>query len=163
MAVTMKQWKEHVLRMPPCRLPKLAVFYKSDGTGDLGGPRRRRTDQHNRPIPWKEEEVNIRYKNLHPYEHKLLHGYNVIWERQLQNEFHKLELQGPSVTSDEVKGKRSNRPRRGKILCRSLEALSRVHGHNPHSSHLPLRYSNGEDLSDNPAKSFNFYIPFTYK
>ena len=42
-----KQWKEHVMRMPPCRLPKLAMFYKPDGTRDLGRPRRRWSDQHN--------------------------------------------------------------------------------------------------------------------
>ncbi|PSN57768.1 hypothetical protein C0J52_07282 [Blattella germanica] len=42
---TQKQWKEHVMRMPPCRLPKLAMFYKPDGTRDLGRPRRRWSDQ----------------------------------------------------------------------------------------------------------------------
>ncbi|PSN37621.1 hypothetical protein C0J52_27097 [Blattella germanica] len=59
-----KQWKDHVMRMPPCRLPKVAMFYKADGT---------REDDHEDdgvtnttdsvslgtghwPIPWKEEE-----------------------------------------------------------------------------------------------------------
>ena len=41
------QWREHVLRMNPTRLPRQALFYRPSGGRDVGRPVRRWSDQFN--------------------------------------------------------------------------------------------------------------------
>jgi hypothetical protein len=40
-----EKWKEHVLRMPPPRYQRQALFYRLTGWRDLGRPRMRWSDQ----------------------------------------------------------------------------------------------------------------------